>query len=141
MKEIFYYKIWVNGYMLYATGGICLLFTGIQGRDKESSPDSGSGSDHGHTQVGEVLDLGELGHVNLCLAEGMVVDIEVVGIEGVCDSVGDMEGRHGVEAGDEDGRDTVANDMEDRGSNQEPDLVGILPLDTPDRLVVVEGDD
>lgn len=52
-----------------------------------------------------------------------------------------MEGRHGVEVGDEDGRDTVANDMEDRGSNQEPNLVRVLPLDTPDRLVVVEGDD
>lgn len=84
---IFYYRILCKWIYVVCYRRYSLLFASIQGRDKESSPDGDSGSDQGHAKVGEVLNLGELGQVNLCLAEGMVVHIEVVGIEGVSDSV------------------------------------------------------
>jgi hypothetical protein len=71
----------------------------------------------------------------------MIVDIEIVGIEGVGDTIRDMEGGQGIEAVGEDSGSTVTNDMENGRNNQQPDLVRVLPLDAPDSLILVESDD
>lgn len=69
----------------------------------------------------------------------MVVDIEVVGVQWERDTVRDVEGRHGVRVRDPDRRDTVANDMENGSSDQQQQLVGILPLHSPNLGIVVQS--
>lgn len=108
------------------------------GGHEQSSTDGGGSTDQCDGSKRGCLDLAKIGEVDLGLAQGVVVDVEVVGVEWERDAVRDVEGSHGVGAGDPDGGHTVANDVRNRSCNQQPDLVGVLPLNAPNAGVLVQ---